>query len=907
MAREVTKKTISTTTPSLDKKVAKKVPKTKIIETELEKKEKRTSATKASKTVKKKGVTLSLTHDDTTTHPKIRITDNTKQLHTSAVGLRRQLQVSILSPFRFPLVSEKYVSNFARIAGIFFVTAGALLSLVNLESISNTIALSQDIKQGAVAVDATGTAPTIDTLSSIDQTPDARIFIDAVTPLMSSVPVIVAVPNATEVKLIAKRLATNSLTHLGTATKIDDTSWKYNWSTGQYPDGEYTLIMVIKNQYGNYEYADIKVYTVLNNQLVSPGGTIPGTTQSIQGTSTSGTATTSSGTSNVTPTVELKRTSSEPMTGIASFRVSVKEATEVKVYGRNNDTHTLYYVGSAVHESGDNWVISWNIKFVPNGMYSLEATAFIGGVSHASNKLVAEIKNPTAISTISVSTTSKDVTIDSNKAVALNPSIQIELPSTDSVKSFVSVKVRTSDVLWVELYLLPKNALNPFFLGLARKVSSNDWRYEWQTTQSPNGEYSMYARVKTDYGFTEGVHNSVTVLNDVVSTYSKEQESSIDSLIKINSTLIKTSDVPNEIVSVDEEGLQQNYTPPDTVYIETIDSFVQSVEAEDSLKNKIGLTVSDFNTALNDKLNQLAKAIRTGDAETTERIKQEIEALKKELIEKTASTVNDPNIADAVEDYITKLANDLSDLTIKNELTLKDRIGDAIATDSDKDEISDYDEINLYKTNPFAADTDGDSYIDSAEISHGYNPHDSRAEALVRYESPKEGGIIREDLLFIDSITTLGSTKANVEKQSTESSLKRAILSGKGLPNSFVTLYIYSTPIVVTVKTDDKGSWSYILDKELEDGEHSVYVGITDNAGRVVAKSNPFAFVKTAEAFTKADSVTAAIAADNSAPALFGDSILLLVASIAVVAIGLVLILLGIHVRDRRLLEPIAL
>ena len=50
------------------------------------------------------------------------------------------------------------------------------------------------------------------------------------------------------------------------------------------------------------------------------------------------------------------------------------------------------------------------------------------------------------------------------------------------------------------------------------------------------------------------------------------------------------------------------------------------------------------------------------------------------------------------------------------------------------------------------------------------------------------------------------------------------------------------------VKTDADGSWEYRFDKELEDGEHEVYVGVTDNAGKIIAKSEPFVFIKEAQA-----------------------------------------------------------
>ena len=73
---------------------------------------------------------------------------------------------------------------------------------------------------------------------------------------------------------------------------------------------------------------------------------------------------------------------------------------------------------------------------------------------------------------------------------------------------------------------------------------------------------------------------------------------------------------------------------------------------------------------------------------------------------------------------------------------------------------------------------------------------------------------------------------------------------GKALPNSFVTVYIFSLPIVVTVKADSEGNWNYTLDKELDNGKHQVYVGLTDVKGKLVVKSNPLPFVKTASAIT---------------------------------------------------------
>ena len=43
--------------------------------------------------------------------------------------------------------------------------------------------------------------------------------------------------------------------------------------------------------------------------------------------------------------------------------------------------------------------------------------------------------------------------------------------------------------------------------------------------------------------------------------------------------------------------------------------------------------------------------------------------------------------------------------------------------DSDDDGLSDYDEINIYKTDPNNPDTDGDGYSDGEEVNNGYNPN----------------------------------------------------------------------------------------------------------------------------------------------------------------------------------------
>jgi hypothetical protein len=85
--------------------------------------------------------------------------------------------------------------------------------------------------------------------------------------------------------------------------------------------------------------------------------------------------------------------------------------------------------------------------------------------------------------------------------------------------------------------------------------------------------------------------------------------------------------------------------------------------------------------------------------------------------------------------------------------------------------------------------------------------------------------------------------------QSTEAGI---VLKGNAEPHQVVTLYIYSeVPIVATAQADSKGRWEYAIENRLKDGEHQVYVAISDVFGQIVKKSGPFSlFIKQAQAVT---------------------------------------------------------
>lgn len=121
-------------------------------------------------------------------------------------------------------------------------------------------------------------------------------------------------------------------------------------------------------------------------------------------------------------------------------------------------------------------------------------------------------------------------------------------------------------------------------------------------------------------------------------------------------------------------------------------------------------------------------------------------------------------------------------------------------------------------------------------------------------------------------------------------------LSGKGPANEILTVYIYSTPIVLTVKTDSEGNWSYILDNDLEDGKHEVYVTVTGSDGKIIEKSQPIAFMKTAQATTilPASEADAAMRAQSPTQLWYKNSIFSFVL-IAVVGLVVAVIVIGFY------------
>ncbi|QQS60950.1 MAG: hypothetical protein IPN70_03610 [Candidatus Moraniibacteriota bacterium] len=217
----------------------------------------------------------------------------------------------------------------------------------------------------------------------------------------------------------------------------------------------------------------------------------------------------------------------------------------------------------------------------------------------------------------------------------------------------------------------------------------------------------------------------------------------------------------------------------------------------------------------------------------------------------------------------------------------------AANADPDKDSLKNAEEFR-YGTDPNNPDTDKDSFLDGDEIRNGFNPLKSSPgdkRDKIAFQSPKVEGEVHEEAYQVNNVKkTVDQTGSNV-----------LLIEGKGLPNSFVTVYVFSEiPVVLTVETDKDGNWSYILDKDLEDGEHQVYVAVTNNLGKITAKSNPLVFIKTAQALEIVNDKQISENVESPTKSrFFEDTFFLFVA----IFTGVVLAVLGIgffHLRNIR-------
>lgn len=445
----------------------------------------------------------------------------------------------------------------------------------------------------------------------------------------------------------------------------------------------------------------------------------------------------------------------------------------------------------------------------------------------------------------------------------------------------------------VELYARNENSTQRLFLGVATK-NIDGWVYWFDSSKLPIGSYRIIANALINKEVKR--YADVQFENKILLTETKTEQTYEDEITETKN-IIKATELNEENSDIttirqtyafppeNQEELKINEVPTENVAI------TSQVEVPIIDRDTAKELLSKKKEAFNVLFSRYASALQTEDSTlmrlAENALNEEVSALMKEH----ADSESKINIEIAAQEEVKKIKKHVE----RVEGILKERTSQKSAVDSDSDGISDFDEQLLYGTDPNNPDTDGDGVIDGVEIMGGYNPLDEKAEAVIRFNSPKEVSYVNEELLKVEAVSPILEYEDENSVPVVQSEIR-----GFGLPNSFVTLYIFSTPTVVTLKTNDDGSFAYVFTKELEDGEHEVYVALTDNTGDIVVRSNPLKFVKTAEAFSYVDAENETAVPVVQQVESNVSSTFKVAAAMGVVSLGLILILLGQTLRSRK-------
>lgn len=804
-----------------------------------------------------------------------------KLISSKIKKVKPSLELALLAPYRFPINSDMFAVKAARYGGMFFAISGAAFTLFFAQASFSpqtqlaSLASSVDTKTVSTTIDCNNSLQYLSTscASVVDQTPDIVFEFEKSEVLVDTVKIKAKVEHADRVIFTAYYKTQNQELEFGAMTKVSDNTWELYLDTQKLDDGEYKFKALVQNGYGAYEVLDTQYITIENNPIVSPTNVSTEHPADSEGAQTDTSTESVTTAEKVTTTVATSSGNTETLLTVSTIENSVKylfdivakNANKVKLSAHKVGDEANTTLGYAYKSSSSLWKYQWLTSNVAAGDYVVTALIMTDSGETVTNAVsVTKTVGSTTTLKSSLETDRGVVSVDPKN---LKPPIELSVQAEAPVANVVSVKIDVNYAALVEIYAQQRNSLTKKYLGVAKLVDTDTWLYTWDTKQTPNGEYALVAVVKNSYGTYEDKSEYINISNVVADAYTPKQEARIDTLKEI-ATEVNDADATEKNVALKKE------------------LGAEVLNGDEELSD----TVDAFETGIKSELNNLALALRLNDTDSIGRVTATIEKMKQQTLLNNSDAANSQLLMKELDSVISVQKSRIEEDVTYSSKIIVERTKEKASVDSDSDGVSDYDEVVIFKTNPFVADTDSDGFVDGAEILGGYNPLDPSSEVLMTYESPQDAGIVREDILEVHSVIT--ALKNDIIDEPPQ-----ALISGRALPNSFVTLYIFSTPVVVTVKTDADGAWNYRFDKELEDGEHQVYVGVTDNAGKIIAKSNPFVFVKKAEAFD-AKSTAAAVSpaiVSNSETSFLSEYMVYLVLSISVVAIGLVLILLGLY------------
>ena len=608
----------------------------------------------------------------------------------------------------------------------------------------------------------------------------------------------------------------------------------------------------------------------------------------------------------VTPTFTVLEPIPSVISNISKFTISVTNASSVMVYLNSIDTGneqdipvdvlvegTYRFTIDATNLEPGEYVVKTIVKSsADNSKYSFKVGEF---KVESKNQVAETLTATTSSSTAATNPKPKPTTTTEVEEVVKEEIVPVKEPKTLSIETLsnefsgrtVLKAYAPSDTRFVEFYARPIKSTSLRFLGLAEK--RNDyWQYFFNSANLPNGTYELLAKTRIGNSTLESKSVVVSISNYV------PVPASLEEIIKESP---ESAGIDNTIsVESDNSRSFSDYTLFDV-------GAEPSASSSEEQSDTIDFVLEGYRDELQTLLERYAVAQQSGDELLIEIAKAELQSAKTRLV---AEVLANPSLSILGDDVDTALTTRFEELQKRIETFEELRrvaSNESSSADTDADGISDFDEFNLYRTNAEEPDSDNDGVTDGVEIMRGYDPLNATAEAVIVYELPQETiGLVENELLKVESVSPFIKTE-----DPTVAPIVQASIKGKGLPNSYVTIYVFSTPTIVTVRTDQDGSFEYTFEKELEDGEHEVYVAVTDNTGAIMARSNPFRFVKEAQAFTPIDAAGGTVQpSEISLHDLQAFDSYNIAIGLGILALGIILLILGSGLRDKNYIKMTA-
>lgn len=432
----------------------------------------------------------------------------------------------------------------------------------------------------------------------------------------------------------------------------------------------------------------------------------------------------------------------------------------------------------------------------------------------------------------------------------------------------IRIKFELKGAERVEFYLRRVESASETYLGQGRSIDKIIWTYAWKTNSIPNGQYYLLSRSHNEYGSYKSGHIYVAVNNKI-----EEERAAVEEIEKqIEETTIALEN-EDRLLTAEEEKIKEN-----------ILTEVQGLEYE---ATNIVINQEEVKLDIQKKIDILSQEVKAG--QNKEELTQGISSIT-DIVSGAMGEEKEEEIArlrERKQKKIESLIDELNRVFEKKErvMTERERL---LARDSDDDGLPDHEELRL-GTNPANSDSDNDGFLDGTEVVLGYDPLNPSPADRIKYQDPRLETREISESFRVDRVELIQSEERPMEKV--------LRIQGKAPPHSFVTIYIYTDPIVVVTKTDGKGNWEYILDKPLADGQHTVYATVTNNKGEIEKSSESFQFAKTAEGVvrlfeSKEDPIASPVES-------LQRSFMILILSTIVFSLGIALFMVGFFIKTK--------